>query len=440
METYFRELTAALWQRLRPGEVAGCWLSGELSDFVRFNRGKVRQAGCVEQATLGLKLTVGQRQAGAELALCRALDADLAALEASLDALRGALVDLPDDPHLLYSTEPGSVRSTRDAALPPADAMVDDVVAAAAGRDLVGLLASGPVFRGFASSLGHLHWHQATSALLDYSLYLRADQAVKDSYAGFSWRGDEVRARVDEAARRLDLMARPPRPVPPGRYRVFLAPAAMAELMSMLTWGGFSTKALRTKQSALLRLHDGEASLSPRVTLSELTAEGLAPAFQAEGFVKPPRVPLVEAGRFAGALISPRTAREYGLLTNGAGAAETPEALDMAAGDLPSADALAALGTGLWIGNLWYLNYSDRGAGRVTGMTRFATFWVEQGQIVGPAPVMRFDDSIYDLLGPRLEALTSERELLPDATSYGERQTTSMRLPGALLSGLTLTL
>ena len=100
----------------------------------------------------------------------------------------------------------------------------------------------------------------------------------------------------------------------------------------------------------------------------------------------------------------------------------------------------AALGTGLWVSNLWYLNFSDRGAGRLTGMTRFATFWVEGGVIVGPAPVMRFDDSLFDLLGGHLEALTVERDFLPDTSTYGERQTASVRVPGALVSALTLTL
>ena len=52
------------------------------------------------------------------------------------------------------------------------------------------------------------------------------------------------------------------------------------------------------------------------------------------------------------------------------------------------------MGTGVYIGNLGYLNYSDRTAGRMTGMTRFATFWVEDGQVVAPLNVMRFDDTI----------------------------------------------
>ena len=60
---------------------------------------------------------------------------------------------------------------------------------------------------------------------------------------------------------------------------------------------------------------------------------------------------------------------------------------------------LDALGTGLYIGNLWYLNYSDHPNGRVTGMTRFSTLWVEGGRAVAPAEVMRFDDTLFHLLG-----------------------------------------
>jgi len=81
-------------------------------------------------------------------------------------------------------------------------------------------------------------------------------------------------------------------------------------------------------------------------------------------------------------LVSPRTAKEYALATNGANAAEMPESLDMAGGKLSARDALAALDSGLYIGNLWYLNFSDRPACRMTGMTRFASFWVEDGKIV----------------------------------------------------------
>lgn len=41
-------------------------------------------------------------------------------------------------------------------------------------------------------------------------------------------------------------------------------------------------------------------------------------------------------------------------------------------------------------------------------MTRFATFWVEQGRIVAPVDAMRFDDSLYRLLGSELERIGAQ--------------------------------
>jgi predicted Zn-dependent protease len=182
------------------------------------------------------------------------------------------------------------------------------------------------------------------------------------------------------------------------------------------------------------------ARLSPKLTLIENTEAGVAPRFQHDGFVKPASVTLIGKGRLEDALVSPRSAKEYGLETNAAGAWESPESLDMAPGGLDPAGALAALDTGLRIGNLWYLNFSDRPAGRITGMTRFATFWVERGRIVAPVNPIRFDDSIYRMLGEALVDLTSDCELLLDTSTYGQRSTGSVRLPGALLAGLKFTL
>jgi predicted Zn-dependent protease len=149
---------------------------------------------------------------------------------------------------------------------------------------------------------------------------------------------------------------------------------------------------------------------------------------------------LIESGALVGSLVSPRTAREFGLAANGANGHEMPEALSVSCGDLATRDALAALDTGLAVGNLWYLNYSDRPACRMTGMTRFATFWVEKGKVVAPVNVLRFDDTLYRILGSKLEALTAETELLLDSETYGERGLRSSRLPGALVSEIAFTL
>ncbi|MEN3354118.1 MAG: hypothetical protein V7640_2276, partial [Betaproteobacteria bacterium] len=119
---------------------------------------------------------------------------------------------------------------------------------------------------------------------------------------------------------------------------------------------------------------------------------------------------------------------------------ESPESLELAPGDLRADDVLGALDTGLYIGNLWYLNFSDRPAGRITGMTRFATFWVEGGRLVAPVTPLRFDDTIYRMLGENLIDLTTERELLLSTSTYDERSTASAQLPGALIGSLRFTL
>jgi predicted Zn-dependent protease len=317
--------------------------------------------------------------------------------------------------------------------------VVGEILAAASGRDVVGIYAGGTLYRGFANSLGQKNWHEVDSFNFDWSLYQEGDRAVKTGYAGLDWRTEELRAKMAAAETQLDLLAIPRREIRPGEYRTFLAPRAMEELVTLLAWGGFSARARETKQSPLLRMQTG-AKLSTQVTLAESTAEGLAPAFQAEGFIKPPKVALIAGGKLADPLISPRSAKEYRLASNAANGGETPESLDFAAGALEEREVLSALERGLYVSNLWYLNFSDRPAGRITGMTRFATFWVEGGRIVAPASALRFDDSIYRLLGDKLAALTKSRELLLDASTYGERSTASARLPGALIEAMRFTL
>jgi predicted Zn-dependent protease len=311
--------------------------------------------------------------------------------------------------------------------------MVDEVLGAALGMDLVGLLAAGPICRGFANSFGQRNWHETASFNLDWSLCHNRDKAVKTTYAGFDWDGREFHARFHHATDQLAMLGREPASIKPGAYRAYLTPTALYEIFSMLNWGGLSEKSLRTKQSALRRMRDEGLQFNPAVTLTENTVDGLAPAFQDDGFIKPERVTLLDRGHLAGSMISPRTAKEYGIATNGADASEAMTSLDLAAGELPLSRVLQELDTGVFISNLWYLNYSDRANCRITGMTRFATFWVENGEIKAPLNVMRFDDSLFRLLGDKLIGLTRERELLIDTDTYGARSTGSARLPGALV-------
>ncbi|MBN0979282.1 TldD/PmbA family protein [Pseudomonas hygromyciniae] len=435
----FKELVEWLKQAITAEEQFHLGYAAESSEFVRLNHAKVRQAGQVQQASLNLKLINDGRHADLGITLAGSPEVDRQRLAEGLQQLRETLPLLPKDPYLLLNHTAWQNRSDKAQALPDLDQVLAEISQGAQGLDLVGIYAAGPISRGFASSSGAFGWHQANSFNFDFSLFHANGEAVKASYAGDAWDSAAFAQRLQQAREQLEFLGRPLHTLAPGQYRAYLAPAALEEIVDMLTWGGFSAQAIASKGSPLQRLYAGDQALSPLVGMSEQITASLSPAFSRDGYPRSD-VTLIANGRAQGQLVNSRSAAEYGLSTNGADGGESPSALQMAAGNLAQADILKQLGTGLYISNLWYLNYSDQPAARLTGMTRFATFWVEDGEIKAPVSTMRFDDSVYHLLGSQLEALTTERELRLSASTYGERNTSSSLLPGALVKRLTLTL
>ncbi len=438
MEEYFRELSDTLCAGLPAGEVLLLNYQGEVSDFVRLNQNKIRQAGNVRQQTLHLDLIHHGRGTSTSLPLSGRLDEDLAQAQRALGRLREQLPLLPEDPHLNYATAVHNSAHHGENQLPaPGDAL-EALIDAAQGLDLVGAWAGGEMSHGFANSLGQFNWHSAHSFNLDWSIYREGDKAVKQNYAGFAWDNDFLAQKIAHARETLDLLGRKPRTLEPGKYRVFLTPSALYELMEMVSWGGFGLKSHRTAQTPLLSMVREGATLHQEVTITEHHAAGLTPRFTSAGFIKPDSVELIKEGVYRDCLANRRSAKEYGSEVNCA--IEHPQSLEIAAGQLHQNDVFAALDTGLYISNLWYCNFSDRNHCRITGMTRFACLWVEQGRPVAPVNVMRFDESIYHILGDRLEGLTREHEHILDTGSYEWRSNTSARLPGALVNGFTFTL
>ena len=101
---------------------------------------------------------------------------------------------------------------------------------------------------------------------------------------------------------------------------------------------------------------------------------------------------------------------------------------------------LATLKDGIYISNLWYLNFSDLNNGRITGLTRFGCFKVSNGEYQGPINTMRFDETVYNIFGDKLIGLTNNKQLLIDSSTYEERSTHSSTIPGAIVEDFKMTL
>ena len=438
MKTYFYDLFERASNNLRRNEVLLANFSGENSDFVRINRSRIRQAGSVYQLELSLELINAGQHAEARTNISGAIDADTSRVNDIITDLRAQYALLPDDPFLVINQTVKNSHTVNENRLPKSSEVIRYIVENTQDLDMVGLYTSGTVYRGFANSLGQRNWYQKPSFNLDWSCFLSNNAAAKSACTGFSWNIDNFSANVDQMHDQLAILEKPPKTIKPGQYRVYLAPTALREIMSTLAWQSFGAKAHKTRQTPLLKLAEQKLKLDKRVRLIENNVGGNAPGFTVSGFIKPPQVGLIEHGKHAGFLINSRSAKEYNLEVNAG--SEYPLSLDLAGGELNGKDILNALDKGLYINNLWYSNFSDPNHCKITGMTRYACFWVENGQLTAPITPMRFDESVYDMLGPNLLNLTRDRQWILETDTYERRSVASMRVPGLLVNRFNLTL
>ncbi len=143
-------------------------------------------------------------------------------------------------------------------------------------------------------------------------------------------------ARANDGAiarEQLALIARPPKSLAPGKYRAYLAPAAMRGDRGTAVLGRILRRARSRRSKARSRGCSSGARLDPRVhDLSRTSRAASRRPSRRKASRGPARVPLIDDGTLVGALVSPRTAREFGLEANGANGAESPEALAMQGG------------------------------------------------------------------------------------------------------------
>jgi predicted Zn-dependent protease len=435
-----KELSTALFQELKAHEHMTLSYSGEESLFVRVNQSKVRQASEVSQGYLSMNFISDHCQTQSTFSITGNLELDLKLALQVLGQCREDCKTLPDDPYIVFPQPAENSDEDYYGLLPEREKLAEVLLKPASSDDLAGLLASGTLMRSYMNSKGQSHWFSTDNFYFDYSLYTPSQKAIKATYAGTHWQDQEYLSHFMRAKSQLKILERTPRKIKPGKYRTYFAPEAVAEFVKGFSWSGLSGGALMQGRSPLRKLHEGEAHLSPFFSLEENFHGGLTPRFNEFGEVSPSKVPLIIKGKLHSPLVNRRTAQEYGLESNAANGHEQTRSPFIHPGRLKDDMALSQLGTGLYISNLHYLNWSDLQHGRITGMTRYGCFWVEGGEIVSPIEDMRFDESLYHFWGAALEDLGDRAILVPQVFSYGERSLGGLSVPSMLVNDFSFTL
>ena len=444
LEEVFKECSNQFFADLSSQEMCTFSLDAEKSNFVRFNNAKVRQATFVEQGILQVQFIKDEKSVSVRIPFTEDIQSNQEIWQKTLQAIRKRSQSLPDDPFLIRPKNNGTSHEVYKGQLLPQDNIINAILepanTTAGGADMAGIYAGGSVFRGNANSEGQSHWFESNSFLVDYSFYDKEQNAVKGSYAGFDWNKSDYEDRLKETNQMLELMNRPRKEVPCGKYRTYLAPGALHDLLRMLSWGGVSRSAHERGQCPLSKLFTKEVSLSPLVNVYEDFSLGLNQRFNDLGEIAPEKTPIITNGKDLNLLASSRTAKEFNVSSNNASYSEGLRSPVLETGSLSKDEILKKIETGLFISNIHYLNWSDYLEARVTGMTRYACFWIEDGQIVAPIKDLRFDESYFRFWGENLIDFTDFSDLHPETLTYEQRDIGGAKCPGMLVDNFTFTL
>lgn len=440
MKSYFKKVSEYLFNSLESNEILILNFDAEQTDFVRFNHAKIRQAGNVDQATLTLNLVYKRKTLNSIIRLSLDYQKDSVLLLRTLCYLRREIPELPQDPYLMYERNLNSFdRETKNKSLDSFN-ITDSILQGCHSLDMVGILSTGAIMKGFSNSLGQFNWHESQSFNFDWSMYTDTGKAIKQNYSDQVWDQNIFSSLLEESKQKLQVIDNREQTIQPGEYRVYLSPSALNEIVEMLSWGGFSYKANKIGSSPLHLMMKGEKKLNKIISFTEDLTNGISPKFHSDGFIKPDTTELIINGEYKSSLISPRSALEYSVNHNAAEYYESPVSINLKEGVISNDNILATLKDGIYISNLWYLNFSDLNNGRITGLTRFGCFKVSNGEYQGPINTMRFDETIYNIFGDKLIGLTNNKQLLIDSSTYEERSTHSSTIPGAIVEDFKMTL
>lgn len=286
-----------------------------------------------------------------------------------------------------------------------------------------------------ASSLGMERYYSGNSARL--SLTMAGD--YKNSGWAMEFNPDASGidiSRLGKRALRKAATSRDPITMPDGQYTVILEPAAVGQLLLLLSFMGFGCKTLYQRRSFMAG-RIGEKIAGDNFTVYEDPSDpdfNYMP-FDYEGVARK-KVPLIEDGIARGVVYNSYYANLMKTQSTGHALPPTnaygpyPKAMSVSAGNSTIEEMIKSTEKGILITHFWYLNFLDPMKTMVTGTTLDGTFLIEQGQIGSPIKNMRTNQSILEAFCS-IESLTEERIVYPQYSVL-------MKVPGMKINNFNL--
>ncbi len=210
--------------------------------------------------------------------------------------------------------------------------------------------------------------------------------------------------RVIEDAVSAAVSSRSPGAIEPGELNVLLEPAAVSSLLSMMSEAGVGARSF-AEGSSFMAGRLGEQLFPENVSLVDDPQHSAFRGwrFDGEGSARE-RTELVRAGKLVSPVTDQRWAKRLDLPNTGHGVAQpsssgpSAEHLVLESGSSSTQELLDAVGDGLLVRQLHYVNIVDPLTLALTGMTRGGTFRVRDGKVAEPVQNLRFTQSFVDSL------------------------------------------
>jgi len=437
-EKIFEVLQAALERAEGPTELL--FLGGR-SELTRFSRSQIHQNVGEEDYTIHVKAVAGKR-----IGVARTNQLSPEAIAAAERRAREMARRLPENPHFPGLLGPQHYTPTETycegtAAFGPDKRaeVLKEVFAKAAGKgfEVAGSFSISEWEVALANTEGLAAYQPVTGAEIGLVVSSGEGMARADAFSHDVSRID-FDALTEKAISRC-AMERDKLELPPGEYTVILEPACLAEVFSWLSFVAFGSEAFLSGQSFLAGAI-GERSMGENITIYdsawEPEAQGLP--FDFEGTPKR-KVVLIERGVNRGVVFDRTSAAKAGTEPTGhAGPPGSPWGaipwnLCMAPGDSSLEEMISSCKRGILVSNFHYVNgYLDTKKALMTGMTRYGTFLIEDGQITRALANLRWTESMLKALS-NVVAISRKRE----AFARGGAFTTVV--PAVMLEDFTFT-